>query len=589
MINLTIDGQQVSVPEGTTILEAARKINRDIPTLCYLNLEKIKYVNKVASCRICVVEVEGRRNLAPSCATPVAEGMKVITNSRRVLSSRRKNLELIISNHPFECLVCAKSTDCELQKLVWEFGINTQRYSGERSEHPIDRSSVALKRDPNKCIMCRRCETMCNEVQTVGALTAFGRGFHTVVAPAEMNLIVDSPCVYCGQCVSVCPTAALTGVGYIKEAWQALFNPRKHVIVQVAPAVRVAIGEEFGMPAGSVVTGKLVAGLRQLGFNAVFDTTFGADLTIVEESKEIIERMEHKTDELPILTSCCPGWINFLEHQFPDLKYIASTCKSPQQMTGAIAKTYYAQKMGIDPKDVVVVAVMPCIAKKYEAALPYEETYGLRDVDIVLTTRELAKMLKEGSVNLNHIQDEEFDNPLGVSSGAGVIFGGSGGVLEAALRTVYTRLTGYELEDVNFTSIRGMAGIRQAEVTIGERTIRVAAVSGLGNARKILEKIRKREEKFDVIEIMACPGGCVNGGGQPYAEERDDIIEKRTHGLYQIDRNTRIRKSHHNPAIQTLYEEFLGEAGSRKAHEILHVAHLSEEPCCACQEMLCNE
>lgn len=575
MINLTIDGEQVSVPEGTTVLDAARKLNLDIPTLCYLNLEKIKYLNKVASCRVCVVEVEGRRNLAPSCATPVFEGMKVSTNSKRVLSSRRKNLELIISNHPFECLVCAKSTDCELQKLVWEFGINTQRYTGERSEHPIDKSSGALKRDPNKCIMCRRCETMCNEVQTVGALTAFGRGFHTVVAPAEMNPIVTSSCVYCGQCVSVCPTAALTGIGYIQEAWAALFNPKKYVVVQVAPAVRVAIGEEFGMPAGQAVTGKLVAGLRKLGFNAVFDTNFGADLTIIEESKEIVQRFNENPDGLPILTSCCPGWINFLEHQFPELKYIASTCKSPQQMTGAIAKTYYAQKMGIDPKDVVMVSIMPCIAKKYEAALPSEETYGIRDVDIVLTTRELAKMLKEGSVNLNHIKDEEFDNPLGISSGAGAIFGGSGGVLEAALRTVYFKMTGSELEDVNFTAVRGMAGIRIAEVNIGERQVRVAAVSGLGNARQVLEKIKKHEEHFDVIEIMACPGGCVNGGGQPYAEEREEIIEKRMQGLYQIDRNSKVRKSHLNPAIQALYQEYLGEAGSQLAHEILHVEVLS--------------
>ncbi len=423
--------------------------------------------------------------------------------------------------------------------------------------------------------MCRRCETMCNEVQTVGALTAFGRGFNTVVAPAEMNEIVTSACVYCGQCVSVCPTAALTGVGYIQEAWAALFNPKKHVVVQVAPAVRVAVGEEFGMEPGQPVTGKLVAGLRRLGFNAVFDTNFGADLTIIEESKEIVDRLTNKNPEdLPILTSCCPGWINFLEHQFPELKYIASSCKSPQQMTGAVVKTYYAQKMGIDPKDIVVISVMPCIAKKYEAALPSEQTYGLRDVDIVLTTREVAKMLKEGSINLAHLPEEEFDTPLGFSSGAGAIFGGSGGVLEAALRTVYARVTGRELDDVNFTAVRGLQGMRIAEVDVNGRKVRVAAVSGLGNARKILDRIKNKEEHFDVIEIMACPGGCVNGGGQPYAEEREEIIEKRLHGLYEIDRNSKVRRSHQNPAIQVLYEEFLGEAGSHKAHEILHVTEL---------------
>ena len=579
MINLTIDGMHVSVPAGTTILEAAQKVHLDIPTLCYLKLEKSKYLNQVASCRICVVEVEGKQNLAPSCATPVFEGMKVTTNSKRVLASRRKNLELIISNHPFECLVCAKSTDCELQRLVWEFGINTQRYTGERSSHEIDKSSFALKRDPNKCIMCRRCETMCNSVQTVGALTAFGRGFHTVVTPAEKMPLADSNCTYCGQCVSVCPTAALTGVGYIQETWAALFNPKKKVIVQVAPAVRVAIGEEFGMPPGQPVTGKMVAALRRLGFDAVFDTTFGADLTIVEEGKEIVERIT-KNENLPILTSCCPGWINFLKYHFPNLDYMASTCKSPQQMTGAIIKTYYAQKMGYDPKDIVVVSVMPCIAKKYESALPEEMTYEIRDVDYVLTTRELAKMIKEGSMDLRHLPDEEFDNPLGQSTGAGVIFGGTGGVLEAALRTVYEKVTGKQLEDVNFTAVRGLTGIRETSIDLDGRIVRVAAVSGLGNTRKVLEKIESGEAKYDIIEIMACPGGCVNGGGQPYTQDRDDIVELRVMGLYHLDRGEKIRKSHLNPAVQELYTTFLGEAGSHKAHEILHVHGLLEEEVC---------
>ena len=575
MVNITIDKQQISVPEGTTILEAARKANIKIPSLCYLNLEKANFLNNVASCRICVVEVEGRRNLPPSCATPVVDGMRITTNSKRVLLSRRKNLELILSNHPSNCLICAKSTDCELQTLAWEFGVNSQRYRGERATHAVDKSSGALKRDPEKCIMCRRCEVMCNEVQTVGALTAFGRGFNTVVAPAEKKPIVESPCVYCGQCVSVCPTAALTGVGYITEVWEALFNPAKKVVVQVAPAVRVAIGEEFGMPAGQIVTGRLTAGLRRLGFDGVFDTTFGADLTVMEESREIMERL--KTNEnLPILTSCCPGWINFIDHHFPSLKYMPSSCKSPQQMTGAVAKSYYAKKMGIDPKDLVMVSVMPCIAKKYEAALPYQQVNGIADVDYVITTRELAKMLKEGSVDLRYMPEEEFDNPLGMSTGAGVIFGATGGVLEAALRTVSELYTGKKLEDVNFVAVRGTASIREAEVQINGRTVRVAALSGLGNARKVLEKIVKGEEHYDVIEIMACPGGCVNGGGQPYTRNREEVIDQRVRGLYQIDRNQPIRKSHENPSIQQLYQEFLGEPGSPLAHELLHVHHTEE-------------
>ncbi len=576
MVNLIIDNKPVTVEEGTTILEAAKQINIKIPALCYMDLGELKMVNKVSSCRICSVEVEGRRNLAPSCSTPVAEGMKIRTNSKRVLFARRKLLELMLSNHPFDCLTCAKSTDCDLQSLAVQFGVNAKHFKGVRSSFPVDTSSQALRREPEKCIMCRRCETMCNEVQTVGAITAFGRGFDTVVAPAEMQPLVNSNCVYCGQCVTVCPTGALTAVGYMKETWDALFDPSKKVVVQVAPAIRAAIGEEFGMPDGTAVTGKLVAGLRQLGFDAVFDTTFGADLTIMEEGKEIIERIE-KNENLPILTSCCPGWINFLEFHFPQLKYMPSTSKSPHQMMGTVVKTYYANKIGVKPEDMVVISVMPCIAKKYEAAQPNLETNGVRDVDYVITTRELAKMFKEAGIDLKDMPDEEFDNPLGESTGAGVIFGSSGGVLEAALRTVYEVVTGNKLENIDFAAVRGLAGVKEAFIDLNGRIIRVAATSGLGNARKILERVEDGAVKYDVIEIMACPGGCVNGGGQPFCHDRQEKIEARMRAIYDIDHTAKVRKSHENASVQKLYDEYFGEPGSEKAHELLHTDYWFED------------
>ncbi len=575
MVNLVIDKKPVSVEDGATILEAAQKVNIRIPTLCYLDLGDLKMVNKVASCRICVVEVEGRRNLAPSCATPVSEGMKVTTNSRRVLRARRKLLELLLSDHPFTCLTCAKSTNCELQTLAFEFGINQRPYRGEESTYTIDKSSKALKRDPDKCIMCRRCETMCNEVQTVGVLTGFGRGFEAIVGPAEMKPMNESICVYCGQCVSVCPTAALTGVGYIHETWRALFDA-KHTVVQVAPAIRAAIGEAFGIPAGEPVTGKLVAGLRKIGFDVVFDTNFGADLTIVEEAKEILERVQ-KNENLPILTSCCPAWINFFEYQFPELKHIPSSCKSPQQMLGTMAKTYYAQNVGVKPEEMKVVSVMPCIAKKYEANRPEHCSSGARDVDYVITTRELAKMFKEAGIDLRYIEEEEFDNPLGASTGAADIFGATGGVLEAALRTACEEATGKELENVNFEAVRGLKGVREATIDFDGKELHVAAASGLGNARILLENVLEGKSKYHVIEIMACPGGCINGGGQPYIEERQDVIEKRMNVLYSIDAGKAIRKSHENPAIKELYKNFLGEPGSRKAHELLHTEYFPQK------------
>ena len=575
MVNITIDKQPIAVKEGTTILDAAKQVHIHIPTLCYLNLEELKMVNKVASCRICVVEVEGRRNLAPACATPVFEGMKITTNSRRVLRSRRKILELLLSDHPFDCLVCPKSTDCELQALAYEFGINQRPYNGAQSSYPDDESSMALKREPDKCIMCRRCETMCNEVQTVGVLTGFGRGFPAVVGTAEMKPLKDTICTYCGQCVSVCPTGALFGINSTQQAWRAIFDA-KHSVVQIAPAVRAAIGEEFGLPLGEPVTRKLAAGLRKLGFDAVFDTDFGADLTIMEEAREILDRVE-KNENLPVLTSCCPAWINFFEYQFPDLKHIPSSCKSPQQMLGTVAKTYYAQKIGVSPNEMKVVSVMPCLAKKYEAARPEHCSSGARDVDTVITTRELAKMFKEAGIDLRYIEEEDFDNPLGESTGAGAIFGVTGGVLEAALRTAYEWATGKTLEDVNFTAVRGLQGVRETTIDLGGKKLNVAAASGLGNARTLLQNIREGKSKYHVIEIMACPGGCINGGGQPFSEERKEVIEQRTKALYQVDTDKEIRKSHENPSIKTLYAEFFEKPGSHKAHEILHTEYFPQK------------
>ncbi len=575
MVNVEIDDQAIAVEAGSTILQAAKKVQIRIPTLCHLDWGALKVVNKTASCRVCMVEVAGRRNLAPACATPVAEGMKITTNSRRVLRARRKVLELLLSDHPFNCLTCPKSTNCELQTLAYEYGISSRPYTGAKSTFPVDETSQALKREPDKCIKCRRCETMCNEVQTVGVLTGFGRGFNSTVGPAELAPLQQSICTYCGQCVNVCPTGALTGVKFIQQAWRAVFDA-KVAVVQVAPAVRAAIGEEFGLPPGAPVTGKLATALRKLRFDAVFDTTFGADLTIMEEAKEILDRIQ-KNENLPILTSCCPAWINFFEYQFPDLRHIPSSCKSPQQMLGTMAKTYYAQKIGVKPEDMKVVSVMPCIAKKYEAARPEHCSSGTRDVDCVITTRELVKMIKEAGIDLARLEDSAFDSPLGAYTGAGIIFGASGGVLEAALRTAYEMATGKVLHNVDFTQVRGLQGMKEATIDLDGKEIRVAVVSGLGNARTLLEKIRSGESTYHVIEIMACPGGCINGGGQPFNDEhREELLEPRLNALYLEDQKSELRKSHENPWIKTLYKEFLGEPGSHKAHELLHTKYFPQ-------------
>ena len=573
MINLTINGKEVSVPANSTILDAAKKLNIKIPTLCHCDkIGGCGISNNPASCRICVVEVENRRNLAPSCATPVMEGMKVHTNSKRALNARRTILELLLSDHPQTCMTCAKNQNCELQELAAEFGIEEIKYAGERNRFKADASSEAIRRDLSKCIMCRRCETVCNKIQTVGALTGYGRGFGAKVGTASLIPLAESNCTFCGQCVNVCPVGAITGISYVKKVWDAINDPTKTVVVQTAPAVRVAVGQEFGFEPGVPVTGKLVAGLRALGFNKVFDTNFSADLTIMEEGHEIVERIK-SGKSLPILTSCCPGWINFIEHNYQELLHIPSSCKSPQQMFGAIAKNYYAEKIGVAPKDLVVVSVMPCQAKKYEAARPEFSHDGVRDVDYVVTTRELCKMFKEAGVNLANLEDDVYDSPLGESSGAADIFGVTGGVLEAACRSVYFMLNGKNLDGdaINFRAVRGLDGIKEAAVELAPgKTIKVAVCSGLGNARKVLDMVLEDPNRFQAIEIMACPGGCINGGGQPFLHGDSALLEKRMKGLYTEDESKTLRLSHENKDIQKLYAEYLGEIGGEKAHHLLH-------------------
>lgn len=530
----------------------------------------------MGSCRVCVVEVEGRPNLAPACCTPVMDGMVVHTNSIRAINGRRTVLDLILSDHPKDCLTCEKNGNCELQNLAATMGLQHVLYEGEMSEYPLDLANEAIVRDLNKCIMCRRCETACNEVQTVGILSGVRRGFEAVVAPSEERPLDDTKCVFCGQCVAACPVGALSAMNRNYDVWRALNDKSKTVVVQTAPAVRVAIGEEFDMAPGSVATGKLVSALRHLGFNYVFDTNFGADLTIAEETHELIERV--KTGEnLPILTSCCPGWVKFFEHQFPDLIHIPSTAKSPQQMFGSMAKSYFAEKIGVQPEDLVVVSVMPCLAKKYEAAREEFAPGGVRDVDIVISTRELAGMCKEAGVHFDSIEESNYDDPLGESTGAAIIFGASGGVLEAALRTAADWLAGEELEQIDFEDVRSLSGVREATVNVAGMDLKVAVASGLGNARKVLESIRKGESEYHAIEIMACPGGCLNGGGQPYIHGDTGVLAKRREAIYSIDKSLSVRKSHENPSVKRAYEEFLGEPGSEKAHELLHTHYTARK------------
>ncbi|KXG74091.1 NADH-dependent [FeFe] hydrogenase, group A6 [Thermotalea metallivorans] len=571
MIKIKINDEELRVPEGITILEASHEAGVRIPTLCHLDLHDLQLYNKTASCRVCMVELDDpmRNKLVPACVTEVYDGMKVRTDTLRAITARRMAVELLLSNHPNECFTCPKNLECELQALAEELNVREIRWEGERMNYPKDTSSDAIVKDANKCIYCRRCETGCNVVQTCGILSGIGRGFHAFVGPFFNIPMVESSCTYCGQCVQVCPTAALTEVFHTDKVWEALNDPDKHVIVQTAPAIRVALGELFGMEPGTIVTGKLVTALKRMGFDGVFDTDFGADLTIMEEAAELIYRIENNKT-LPILTNCCPAWVKFIEHQFPELLHVPSTCKSPHIMFGTIAKTYYAEKKGIDPDNIVVVSVMPCLAKKAEAKRPELTKDGHNNVDIVITTRELAAMIKEAGIKFDALPDSEYDKPLGETTGASVIFGTAGGVIEAAMRTAYEWMTGEKLENVEFEQLRGMDGIKKATVKIGEKELKIAVASGLGNARKILEEIREGKSEYHAIEIMACPGGCIAGPGQPYHHGNAEIVKKRQQAIYEEDRRKKVRKSHENKEILELYEKYLGKPFGEKAHELLH-------------------
>ena len=573
-VNLKINGLPVTVPAGTTILDAANSVGIKIPTLCFL-----KDINAIGACRICVVEVKGARSLVASCVYPVNEGMEVFTNTPAVIKSRKMTLELILSTHDKKCLSCTRSQNCELQALCKEYGVENENvYEGAKPEYEIENTNDYLVRDNNKCILCRRCVAVCNHNQGVGVIGANERGFITNIGCAFDMDLSNAPCIACGQCVVVCPTGALREKDDTQKVWEALADKSKHVVVAPAPAIRATLGEEFGMPIGTNVEGKMVAALHRLGFNSVADVDVAADITIMEEGTEFIHRL-NGDGPLPLITSCSPGWVKYCEHYYPEFIHNLSSAKSPQNMYGALMKSYYAEKMGIDPKDIFVVSVMPCTAKKFERTREMNKVDGLDDIDVSITTRELAKMIKMAGLRFTDLPDEEFDPIFGDATGAGHIFGATGGVMEAALRTVVEILEGKQLEKLDFCAVRGTDGIKEATYTVAGKEVKVAVVSGTANAAKVLEAVKSGEAKYDFIEVMACPGGCVNGGGQPiqdaYTRAHVDLKALRAKALYDLDNAEGVRKSHESPLVKKIYDEYLGEPGSHKAHHLLHTTYVA--------------
>ena len=575
MINLTIDNQKITAPKGTTILEAAKQAGIDIPTLCFL-----KEINEVGDCRMCIVEVEGRRGFATSCIQTIEEGMVVHTHTPNVLEARHVILDLIISNHAKDCLTCTRSGNCELQTLATKFNVLNVEFPGEMTKHRIDDLSPSIVRDFNKCILCRRCVAACKNVQEIGAIDCINRGFESCISTTYDHSLNDVNCTFCGQCIEACPTGALHEKETIDDVWVKLKDPDTYVVVQTAPAVRVALGEEFGMNIGTNVTGKMVTALKRLGFDKVFDTNTGADFTIMEEANEFIKRFK-QNDNLPMITSCSPGWVKYIEMNYPELLPHLSSCKSPHQMFGALIKTYFAKKEGIDPKKIYMVSVMPCIAKKFERQRTEMQNDGLYDVDNVITTRELSRMIKQANIEFEKLEDSQFDNPMGEATGAAAIFGTTGGVMEAALRTAQDILTGEQLEKIDFEQVRGGEGIKRATVEIAGKDLKVVAASGLANARKILDEIKEGKADYQFVEIMACPGGCVMGGGQPIKSSKIrseiDVRKLRADALYSIDEKSTIRKSNENPVLKKIYDEFLGEPGGSLAHKLLHTKYQKRE------------